>query len=163
MDSTHVAGRRSPRRSAAAAAAALPAAALVVALALGAAVVAGCSRTGSQAHVSGTGPAVTGDPSATATARPAADGVQQVVVDATDDNHFKPDVVLAHVGKLRVTVTNPSVFPVDLSFPTLGVHSTTIFTGNSAVVTVDVTAAGSYPFVCTFHEHDGMTGSLVVS
>jgi len=124
---------------------------------------AGCSRTGSHVHVSGTGPAVSGAPSATATARPAADGVQQVVVDATDDNHFKPDVVLARVGKLRITVTNPSVFPVDLSFPTLGVNSTTIFTGKSTVVTVDVPAAGSYPFVCTFHEHEGMTGSLVVS
>jgi plastocyanin len=123
---------------------------------------AGCSPTGSHVHVSGTGVALAAAPTATATARAAADGVQQVVIDTTDDFRFKPDVVLAHPGKLRITVTNPSVFPVDLAIPALGVHSTTIFAGDSAVVAVDLPASGDFPFVCTFHEHDGMTGSLVV-
>ena len=122
-----------------------------------------CTPGGSRAHVSGTGPAVAGEPSVSATAQPAADGVQQVVIDTTDDNHFRPDAVFAHPGKLRITITNPSVVPVDFAIPTLGVASTTIFSGNSATVTVDVAAAGSYPFVCTFHAHEGMTGSLVVS
>jgi plastocyanin len=122
----------------------------------------GCTRTGSQ-HVPGSGAVVAGQATATATARPAADGVQQVVVDATDDNRFKPDVVLAHPGKLRITVTNPSAVPVDFAVPALGVHSATIFSGQTATVNVDVTAVGSYQFVCTFHEHDGMVGDLVVS
>jgi len=136
--------------------------ALVVGVALLTGVV-GCSAGGSRTHVSGTGAAVAAQPSATATAQPAADGVQQVVIDTTDDNRFTPDVVFAHPGKLRITVTNPSVFPVDLAIPSLDVRSITIFSGNSAVVTVDLPSAGSYPFVCTFHAHDGMTGSLVVT
>jgi plastocyanin len=126
-----------------------------------AAVSAGCTRTGSQ-HVPGRGAAVAGQPTATATAQPAADGVQQVVIDTTDDNHFKPDAILAKPGKLRITVTNPSAFPVDLEIPSLSVHSTTIFAGNSTTVTVDIPSAGSYPFDCSFHESEGMTGELVV-
>jgi len=124
---------------------------------------AGCDQTGSRAHVSGTGAAVAGQPTATATAQPAADGVQQVVIDATDEFHFRPDTVLAHPGKLRITLTNPSVFPADLTIPTLGVHSDTVFAGKSAVIEVTIPAAGDYSFVCTFHAHDGMTGTLVVS
>jgi plastocyanin len=123
---------------------------------------AGCTGSGSR-HAAGSGVAVAGEPSSSATARPAADGVQQVVIDTTDDNHFKPDVVFARPGRLRITVTNPSVVPVDLVIPTLGVRSITIFAGRSSTVDVDVPAAGSYPFVCTFHAHEGMTGVLVVS
>lgn len=126
-------------------------------------VLAGCTQSGSRAHVSGTGAAVAGAPSATATAQPAADGVQQVVIDATDENHFKPDTVLAHTGKLRITLTNPSAFPVDLAIPTLGVHSTTVFAGNTSVIEVSIPKTGAYSFVCTFHEHEGMTGTLIVS
>ena len=125
------------------------------------AVTAGCTRTGSQ-HVPGRGAVVAGQPSATATAQPAADGVQQVVIDTTDDNHFKPDAILAKTGKLRITVTNPSPFPVDLEIPSLGVHSTTIFAGNSTTVMVDIPGPGSYPFDCSFHAHQGMTGELTV-
>lgn len=124
---------------------------------------AGCTQTGSRAHVSGTGAAVAGEPSATATAEPAADGVQQVVIDTTDENHFKPDTVLAHPGKLRITLTNPSVFPVDLAIPTLNVHSSTVFAGDTSVIEVNIPATGEYSFVCTFHEHEGMTGTLIVS
>jgi plastocyanin len=123
----------------------------------------GCAVSGTHVHVSGTGAAVAAVPSATATARPAADGVQQVLIDATDDSHFKPDVVLAHPGKLRITLTNASLYPQDLSIPTLGVHSATVFAGNSATITFTIPAAGSYPFVCTFLQHQGMTGELVVS
>jgi plastocyanin len=136
-------------------------AALVIAVA--GLALAGCTQSGSRAHVSGTGAAVAAQPSATATAQPAADGVQQVVIDATDEFHFKPDTVLARPGKLRITLTNPSVFPVDLAIPTLGVHSTTVFAGKSSVIEVTISAAGDYSFVCTFHEHDGMTGTLIVS
>ena len=135
----------------------------VAAAAAGALTLTACSPSGSRAHVSGTGAAVAGEPSVSATAQPAADGVQQVVIDTTDDNHFRPDAVFAHPGRLRITITNPSVVPVDFAIPALGVSSTTIFSGNSTTVTVDVAAAGSYSFVCTFHAHEGMTGSLVVS
>jgi plastocyanin len=124
--------------------------------------IAGCG-VGGRPHVSGTGPPRVATPSATATAEPAADGVQQVVVRATDDNHFSPDVIYAHVGKIRVTIQNPTVLPQDFEVPSLGVHSPTIFAGNSATVIIDATTAGSYPFDCTFEEHNGMDGTLIVS
>jgi plastocyanin len=125
--------------------------------------VSGCGVGGARVHVSGTGAPRPAQPSATATAEPAADGVQQVVVTATDDNHFSPDVIDAHIGEIRITVSNPTVLPQDFAVPSLGVHSPTIFAGNTATVLVDAKTAGSYPFVCTFEEHNGMDGRLVVS
>jgi plastocyanin len=137
-----------------------PIAAVAFAAAL---VLEGCSATGARAHVSGTGAPRVAAPTATATAEPAADGVQQVVVKATDDNHFSPDVIYARVGTIRITVLNPTVLPQDFAVPSLGVASPTIFAGNSATVVINATSPGSYPYVCTFEEHNGMDGTLVVS
>ncbi len=124
---------------------------------------AGCSNSAAKLHVSGTGAPRAASPSATATAEPAADGVQQIVVTATDDNHFRPDVINARRGKIRITIQNPTVLPQNFAVPSLGVHSPTIFAGDSATVLIDASTAGSYPFVCTFEEHEGMDGSLVIS
>ncbi|MDQ1465525.1 MAG: hypothetical protein QOC73_2466 [Actinomycetota bacterium] len=127
--------------------------------------VSGCAN-GPKLHVSGTGAPKAGGPgqrSASATAQPAADGVQQIVIDTLDSEHFKPDVVFAHPGKLRITISNPSVLPHNFEVPALGVRSETIFAGHSTTVTFDVAAAGSYSFDCGFHQHDGMTGQLIVS
>ena len=124
--------------------------------------VSGCAN-GPKLHVSGTGAPRAGQGSASATAQPAADGVQQIVIDTLDGEHFKPDVVFAHPGKLRITITNPSVLPHNFEVPALGVRSETIFAGHSTTVTFDVAAAGSYSFDCGFHQHDGMTGQLIVS
>jgi plastocyanin len=133
--------------------------ALVVAALLA---LAGCT-SGTKLRVSGTGAPKAGQASASATAQPAADGVQQIVLDAVDGEHFKPDVVFAHPGKLRVTITNQSVVPHNFEVPTLNVKSETIFAGKSTTVTLDLSATGVYTFVCGFHEHDGMTGQLIVS
>ena len=124
--------------------------------------VGGCTP-GNKVHVSGTGAPKAGEPSASATAQPAADGVQQIVLDAVDGEHFKPDVVFAHPGELRVTITNQSVIPHDFEVPSLNVKSETIFAGKSTTVTLNLSATGVYDFVCGFHEHDGMTGQLIVS
>jgi plastocyanin len=139
----------------------LTASALVSALVLMAAC-AGCAG-GGKVHVSGTGAPKAGVPSASASAQPAADGVQQIVIDTTDDDRFKPDVVFAHPGKLRITITNPSLLPHSFILPTLSVQSETIFAGKSVVVTVDLKDTGSYPFECGFHKHQGMVGQLIVS
>jgi plastocyanin len=122
----------------------------------------GC-EPGSKLHVSGTGAPKADQASASATAQPAGDGVQQIVLDTLDGEHFRPDVVFAHVGQLRVTITNPSVLPQDFEVPSLGVHSETIFAGKSTTVMLDLKAAGVYTFDCHFHAHDGMTGQLIVS
>lgn len=124
---------------------------------------AGCGAGGTRIHVSGTNKAVAAPASATATAGYAADGAQQVVITATNNNTFEPDVVFAHPGTLRLTVSNPSVFPIDLTVPSLNVRSTTIFAGRTAVVSIDIPAPGQYQFQSSFHAHDGMTGMLVVS
>ena len=121
-----------------------------------------CSASSGTLHVSGTGAPRADQASASATAQPAADGVQQIVIDTLDDGHFKPDVVFAKPGKLRVTITNPSVLPQDFEVPSLDVHSETIFAGKSTTVTFDVTT-GVFTFDCHFQEHEGMTGQLIVS
>jgi len=130
---------------------------------LGVLLMAGCSANTTTRHVSGTGAPKPDQASASATAQAAADGVQQIVIDTLDDNHFKPDVVYAKPGQLRVTITNPSVVPQDFEVPSLGVHSETIFAGHSTTVTFNVPAAGVYSFDCHFQEHEGMTGQLIVS
>jgi plastocyanin len=126
-------------------------------------VVAGCGTPGTKLHVSGTGTARPGEASASATAQPAADGVQQIVIDAVDGEHFKPDAIYARTGKLRVTITNESVLPHNFTVPSLGVQSATIFAGHSISVSLDLKSGGVYPFLCTFHQHDGMTGQLIVT
>src|SRR5476649_325195 len=123
---------------------------------------AGCSANSTTLHVSGTGAPKPAQATASATAQPAADGVQQIVIDTLDDGHFKPDVVFAKPGTLRVTITNPSVLPQDFEVPSLDVHSETIFAGKSTTVTFDVTI-GVYTFDCHFQKHEGMTGQLIVS
>lgn len=125
--------------------------------------VAGCSANNTTLHVSGTGAPKADQATAPATAQPAADGVQQIVIDTLDDGHFKPDVIYAKPGQLRVTITNPSVVPQDFEVPSLNVHSETIFAGKSTTVTFTVPAAGLYSFDCHFQEHEGMTGQLIVS
>jgi plastocyanin len=125
--------------------------------------VAGCSANNTTLHVSGTGAPKADQATAPATAQPAADGVQQIVIDTLDDGHFKPDVIYAKPGQLRITITNPSVVPQDFEVPALNVHSETIFAGHSTTVTFNVPAAGAYTFDCHFQEHEGMTGQLIVS
>jgi len=126
-------------------------------------ILSGCGTPGTKLHVSGTGTARPGQASASATAQPAADGVQQIVIDAVDGEHFTPDTVYAHTSKLRVTITNQSVLPHNFTVPSLGVQSQTIFAGRSLSVSVELKASGLYPFLCTFHQHDGMTGQLIVT
>jgi plastocyanin len=134
----------------------------LTALSLTAVLLTSCSVSSGRLHVSGTGAPRPDQASASATAQPAADGVQQIVIDTLDDGHFKPDVVFAKPGTLRVTITNPSVLPQDFEVPSLDVHSETIFAGKSTTVTFDVTT-GVYTFDCHFQEHEGMTGQLIVS
>jgi len=125
-------------------------------------VVAGCGTPGTKLHVSGTGAARPGATTASATAQAAADGVQQIVIDAVDGERFTPDTIYAHTGKLRITITNDSVVPHNFTVPDLGVASQTIFAGRSVSVSLDLKSSGVYPFLCTFHQHDGMTGQLIV-
>jgi plastocyanin len=114
-------------------------------------------------HVSGTGAPKAVQASASASASAGADGVQQITIATNDDDHFVPDAIYAHTGQLRITITNPSVSPQEFEVPTLGVHSETIFAGQSLTLTITIPSSGVYAFDCIFHEHDGMTGQLIIS
>jgi plastocyanin len=135
---------------------------LAVAVAAVVTMLAAACTDGAKLHVSGTGAPKAAGVSSSATAQPAADGVQQIVIDTLDGERFAPDVVFAHPGKLRITITNLSVLPHEFEVPSLRARSETIFAGKSTTVTVDIPASGVYPFDCAFHQHEGMTGQLVV-
>lgn len=104
--------------------------------------------------------------SSAAIAKPGADGVQQVTIDTTDSFRFAPAAVKAHVGKLRITLTNNGSYPHNISFPALHATSSTV-SGNpgqqQTTYTVSFTHAGTYDFVCTFHSSAGMKGRVTVS
>ena len=104
-------------------------------------------------------------PNAT-TATKASDGVQQVTLDTTDMFRFAPATIQAHVGKLRIVLTDNGAYPHNISFPTLHATSATV-SGNpgqkSTTFTITFTRAGTYDFVCTFHSSAGMKGHVIVT
>lgn len=104
--------------------------------------------------------------SGTVAATPGPGTTQQVSIDATNMLRFQPMTIKAKVGALRITLSDQGAYPHDISFPTLHVTSKTV-TGDpgqqQTVVTVHPSRAGSYPFVCTFHDSAGMKGTLEVT
>lgn len=73
------------------------------------------------------------------------------------DNEFQPaDLTVASGTELELTNDgeSPHTFTVD------GIDQQ-VEAGQSSSVTVDL-EPGEYDFVCTFHEADGMTGTLTV-
>jgi plastocyanin len=73
---------------------------------------------------------------------------------------FTPAKITVHQGDaITVSDTNPN------TPHTFTVTSTDIDVSNDAMSSQDVTidlAPGTYPFICRFHESQGMTGTLVV-
>jgi plastocyanin len=119
---------------------------------------------GGSASTGATAPKQAAVPSADASM--SADGVQQITIDTTDTFRFLPANIRAHVGKLRIVLTNHGSYPHNISFPTLHATSATV-TGNpgqqQTTFTVTLDHAGSYDFVCTFHSSAGMKGQVTVS
>jgi plastocyanin len=100
----------------------------------------------------------------TATAGPG--GVQQVNIDATNMFRFMPATIQAHVGRLRIQLSDSGAYPHNISFPELHATSATV-SGNpgeqTTTLTVSFAHPGTYTFVCTYHSSAGMTGQVVVS
>ena len=73
---------------------------------------------------------------------------------------FTPATITVHQGDtITVSDTNPN------TPHTFTVTGTDIDVSNDAMSSQDVTidlAPGTYPFICRFHESQGMTGTLVV-
>lgn len=106
-----------------------------------------------------------GSPDGTAASEPAPKDA--VEVRTTDDFRFVPGTVTAHVGEVRLLVSDEGgSYPHNLSVPDLHVTSKTV-TGTpgstTTVLSFEVDRPGRYRFVCTFHDQAGMTGTLIVT
>jgi plastocyanin len=95
----------------------------------------------------------------------AADGVQQVVISAGDDYRFSPSVVDATVGRIRLTLRHTGQgAPHTLYGATLpGLRVPLVRPGETQSIQFTAAQPGRYSFVCTIHETQGETGTLVVA
>jgi plastocyanin len=92
------------------------------------------------------------------------DGVQQITVKAGDDFRFAPDTITVHPGSVHVVLVNTGKgAPHDWLLS--GMPSDFVplaAAGQTKETTFTAPAPGSYRFVCTIHENQGQTGTLVV-
>lgn len=105
-----------------------------------------------------------GDASESATAS-GTGGAQQITVKAGDDLRFDPDAITVHPGSVTIRLVNDGQgAPHNLQLPKLPVGDWVPLTsaGQSASVTFQTPAAGTYQFVCSIHERQGQVGKLVV-
>jgi plastocyanin len=73
---------------------------------------------------------------------------------------FSPNTVsIAEHGV--ITVKNVGTVPHTFTIQSNGINQV-MSPGTSAKITIDL-APGTYPFVCTFHQSQGMTGTLTVT
>jgi plastocyanin len=116
-------------------------------------------------------PAATRSPDASAGAvHTGSDGVQEITLETGDDYVFTPSTFTVAPGQVRITVRNvakqlthafrfsPGTGPAPLSaqIPVLA-------PGDSDTIEFTVTAAGDYPFECSFHAALGQVGTMTVS
>ena len=94
------------------------------------------------------------------------EGVQQVTINTTDQFRFTPMDIRAHVGTLRIVLTDAGSYPHNISFGSLHATSETVSGSPGQQKTsfsVTFTHAGVYDFVCTFHSSAGMKGQVTVT
>lgn len=111
----------------------------------------------------------TAPPPASPSASPTADqggsggggGGNSATIDAGANGFvFTPSTVsIAQGGKL--TVNNAGTVPHTFTIQSNGINEV-MQPGQSAKITISL-APGTYPFVCTFHQSNGMTGTLTVT
>lgn len=94
-------------------------------------------------------------------------GIQQITITSGPDLRFHPSTITVHPGKIRIVLENRASggggAPHNLqgaSVPGMIVPLTS--TGHTQQVTFLAPAPGRYRFVCTIHEAQGQTGTLVV-
>jgi plastocyanin len=103
----------------------------------------------------------------TASASPASDGVQQVVITSGVDLRFHPSTIIVHRGKVRIVLDNTSKPgagpPHNLQVTGLpGAFIGTTVAGQAQAVTFTAPAPGTYSFVCLIHAAQNQTGKLIV-
>jgi plastocyanin len=96
---------------------------------------------------------------------PGPDGVQQVVISAGDDYRFSPSIVDATVGKIKLTLRHTGAgAPHTLYGAQLpGLRVPLVRAGESASIQFVASQPGRFQFVCTIHQAQGQTGTLVVA
>ena len=91
-------------------------------------------------------------------------GVQQVTLTVDASFRFDPSKITVHPGTVKVTLVHKgSGAPHDFSvvgFPSDNVPL--VSAGHSTSATFTTPSPGSYSFICTIHQAQGMTGTLVV-
>jgi plastocyanin len=91
------------------------------------------------------------------------DGIQQVDVDAGDTYRFDPSRITVHPGTVRIVLHNTGTgAPHNLTFLAFGAATPLAGSGKTQSVMFTAPAPGQYQFVCTIHERQGQTGTLVV-
>jgi plastocyanin len=99
------------------------------------------------------------------TVRPGPDGVQAVDVDVGDDYRFSPAVINVQVGRIRLTLHHVGQGAPHTLYAAAvpGMQITLVRSGETQSVQFTATRPGRYQFVCTIHEAQGQTGTLVVA
>jgi len=90
-------------------------------------------------------------------------GIQQITLKAGDDYRFSPSTITVHPGKVRVVLINTGSAPHNWQLTGFPVASVPLAAGGvTESVQFTAPAPGKYRFVCTIHEAQGQTGTLVV-
>jgi plastocyanin len=99
------------------------------------------------------------------TVRPGPDGVQAVDINVGDDYRFSPSTIDAQVGRIRITLHHIGHgAPHTLLGPAVpGMRIGLVRPGETQSVQFRASQPGRYRFVCTIHEAQGQTGTLVVA
>ena len=99
------------------------------------------------------------------TVRPGPDGVQAVDINVGDDYRFSPAVINVRVGQIRLTLHHVGQgAPHTLySAAVPGMRVGLVRSGETQSVQFTIAQPGRYRFVCTIHEAQGQTGTLVVA
>jgi plastocyanin len=93
------------------------------------------------------------------------DGAQQVTIYVGDTYRFTPDVITVHPGLVRVVLVHQGTgAPHDLSVLGLPADFVPLVRpGGTTSATFMAPAPGKYTFVCTIHQAQGQTGTLIVT
>jgi len=99
------------------------------------------------------------------TVTPGPDGVQVVVVNAGDDYRFTPSVINVSVGKITLTLSHTGRGAPHTLYgaQVAGMRVPLVRSGETRSITFTASQRGRYRFVCTIHEAQGETGTLVVA
>ena len=98
------------------------------------------------------------------TAAAATNGVQTITLRVDNGFRFHPSTIVVHPGTVQITLDHgPTGAPHNWQLSGLpGAYVPPVGAGAKGTVTFTAPAAGKYTFVCTIHERQGQTGTMIV-